>query len=68
MTADWPNVLTRTGLEETYAKFPDDVREALTLALKLVDRIETELGYGDEPSHIFQATRSLEAEAEDSGS
>ena len=68
MIRDWPNVLTRNGLEETDSKFPDDVREALTSALKLVDRIETDLGYGDEPSHIFQAARSLEAEAEDSGS
>ena len=68
MTADWPNILTRTGLEETNGKFPDDVREALTLALTLVDRIETQLTYGDEPSHIFQAARSLEAVAKDSGS
>ena len=59
MTAYWPNVLTRTGLEETTAQFPDDVREALTTALKLVDRIETDLSYGDEPSHVFQAARSL---------
>ena len=68
MTADWPNVLTRAGLEETDAQFPDDVRGALTSALNLVNQIETDLGYGDEPSHIFQAARSLEAEAEDSGS
>lgn len=68
MTADWPNVLTRTGLEETNAQFPDDVREALTSALKLVNRIEADLGYGDEPSHVFQAARSLEAEAKDGGS
>ena len=53
MTADWPNVLPCTGLEETNAQFPDDVREALTSALKLVGRIETDLGYGDEPSHVF---------------
>ncbi|MEC8198161.1 MAG: hypothetical protein VX085_01195 [Pseudomonadota bacterium] len=45
-------------MEETDAQFPDDVREALTSALKLVDRIETDLGYGDEPSHVFQAARS----------
>ena len=68
MTADWPNVLTRTGLEETNVQFPDDVREALTSALKLVDRIEADLGYGDERSHVFQAARSLEAEAKDGGS
>jgi hypothetical protein len=55
-------------LEETNAQFPDDVREALTSALKLVDRIEADLGYGDEPSHVFQAARSLEAEAKDGGS
>ena len=57
MTADWPNVLTRTGLEETNAQFPDNVRAALTSALELLDRIETDLGYGDEPSHVFQASR-----------
>ena len=68
MTADWPNVLTRTGLEETNVQFPDDVREALTSALKLVDWIKADLGYGDEPSHVFQAARSLEAEAKDGGS
>ena len=68
MTADWPNILSRAGLEETNAQFPDDMREALTSALKLVNQIETDLGFGDEPSHIFQAARSLEAEAEDSGS
>ena len=68
MTANCFNVLTRTGLKETDAKFPKDVREALALALKLVAQIKNQLTYGEEPSHIFQATRSLEAEAEDSGS
>ena len=58
MTAVWPNVLRRTGLEETNAQLPDDVRESLTSALKLVDRIVTDLSYGDEPSHIFQAVWS----------
>ena len=68
MTTDWPNILSRAGLEETDAQFPDDMREALTSALKLVNQIEADLGYGDEPSHVFQAARSLEAEAKDGGS
>ena len=55
MTADWPNVLPCTGLVETNAQSPNDVCEALTSALILVDWIEAHLGYGDEPSHVFLA-------------
>ena len=58
MTADWPNVLPRTGLEEINAQSPDNVREALTLALRLVDRIQADLAYGAEPSHVFHVAWS----------
>ena len=40
MTANWANVLPCTGLEETNAQSPNDVREVLTSALMLVDWIE----------------------------
>ena len=58
MTADWANVLPCTGLEETNAQSPNDVREVLTSALMLVDWIGANLGYGDEPSHVFLAAWS----------
>jgi len=37
---------------------PEDVRKELTSALILVDWIEADLGYGDEPSHVFLAAWS----------
>lgn len=61
MTDDWPSILARTGLEKTYAEFPDDVREALASALGLVERMQADIGYADEPAHVFQAARALEA-------
>ena len=58
MNADWPNVSPCTGLEETNMQCPEDVRKELTSALILVDWIEADLGYGDEPSHVFLAAWS----------
>lgn len=60
MTDDWPSILARTGLEKTYEAYPDDVREALASALSLVERMQAEPTYTDEPSHVFQAARALE--------
>jgi len=60
MTGEWPSILARTGLEKTYQEFPDDVREALASALGLVERMQAEPAYADEPAHIFQAARALE--------
>lgn len=60
MTDDWPSILARTGLEQTYEHYPDDVREALTSALGLVERMRASPTYTDEPSHIFQAGRALD--------
>jgi hypothetical protein len=60
MTDDWPSILARTGLEKTFAAFPDDVREALTSAMALVERMQADTGYEDEPAHVFQAGRALD--------
>ena len=60
MTDDWPSILARPGLEKTYEAYPDDVREALASALSLVERMQAEPTYTDEPSHVFQAARALE--------
>lgn len=54
---DWPTVLARTGLEATYAQFPDDVREALASAQGLVERMKAAPALADEPAHVFQAAR-----------
>ena len=67
MTDDWPSILARTGLEKTYEEFPDDVREALTSAMALVERMQAEPTYTDEPSHVFQAGRALENKAREGG-
>lgn len=67
MTDDWPSILARTGLEKTYEAFPDDVREALTSAMALVERMQAEPTYTDEPSHVFQAGRALENKAREGG-
>ena len=60
MTDNWPNVLAHVDLEKTYELFPDDVREALVSARKFTDQVQSELGYGDEPSHVFQAKLAME--------
>ncbi len=60
MTDEWPSILARTGLEKTYEEFPDDVREALSSAMGLVERMKAEPGYTDEPAHVFQAGRALD--------
>lgn len=60
MTDEWPSILARTGLEKTYEEFPDDVREALSSAMGLVERMKAEPGYMDEPAHVFQAGRALD--------
>ncbi len=60
MTDDWPSILARTGLEKTYEQFPDDVREALASALGLVERMQADTSYTDEPAHVFLAARALE--------
>lgn len=63
MTDKWPSILARTGLEKTYADYPDDVREALASAMGLVERMQAEPTYTDEPSHVFQAGRALDSKA-----
>jgi hypothetical protein len=63
VTDDWPSILARTGLEKTYEQFPDDVREALASALGLVERMNAEPTYADEPAHVFQAGRALDNKA-----
>ena len=60
MADNWPNVLVHVDLEKTYELFPDDVREALVSARKFTDQVHSELGYGDEPSHVFQAKLAME--------
>ena len=60
MTDNWPNVLAHADLEKTYERFPDDMREALVSARKFTDQVQSELGYGDEPSHVFQAKLATE--------
>ena len=61
MTDEWPSILARTGLQATYEQFPDDVREAMASALGLVDRMKADPHFSDEPAHVFQAARGLEA-------
>ncbi|MGY9054462.1 MAG: hypothetical protein ACKVGZ_02450 [Alphaproteobacteria bacterium] len=58
MSDDWPSILARTGLEATYAEFPDDVREAFAAAQSMMDRIGAEPAFNDEPAHVFQTERS----------
>lgn len=60
MADNWPNVLVHVDLEKTYELFPDDVREALVSTRKFTDQVQSELGYGDEPSHVFQAKLAME--------
>ncbi len=67
MTDQWPSILARTGLEKTYEEYPDDVREALASALGLVERMNAEPTYADEPAHVFQAGRALENKAQENG-
>ena len=55
MADNWPNVLVHVDLEKTYELFPDDVREALVSTRKFTDQVRSELGYGDEPSHVFES-------------
>lgn len=54
---DWPTLLARTGLEATYAQFPDDVREAFASTQSLIQRMNAAPVYSDEPAHVFQAAR-----------
>jgi len=56
-STDWPDILAHTGLEATYAAFPDDVREAFASARGLVERMNAAPHYKDEPAHVFRAAR-----------
>ena len=60
MTDNWTNGWDYAALEKTYELFPDDVREAQVSARKFTDQVQSELGYGDEPSHVFQAKLAME--------
>ena len=65
MDDDMVNIVGRSGLEKTYAQFPDEMREAHSSALTLVAQIRSDPAYSDEPAHIFQAGRGHENQARD---